>query len=142
MSAIWFKNYTLTDLNGFRDGGLAKNIGIELTQVTENTLVARMPVDERTQQPFGLLHGGASCVLSESLGSIAAWMCIDPDNFRAVGVDINATHLRAMRDGYVIGTCHPLKIGRRVHVWQTDITDETTGKAVCSSRLTVNIIEK
>ena len=121
MSAIWFKDYTLSDLNGFRDGGLAKNIGIELTEITDNALTARMPVDERTKQPFGLLHGGASCVLSETLGSIAAWMCIDPDQFRAVGVDINATHLRAMTGGYVIGRCHPLKTGRRVHVWQFQI---------------------
>ena len=139
---IWFKDYTLQDLNGFRDGGMARHIGIELSEVTDNTISARMPVDERTKQPFGLLHGGANCVLSETLGSIAAWMCIDPDAYRAVGVDINATHLRSATEGNVIGVCQPLKIGRRLHVWQTDIHEAETGKPVATSRLSVMIIEK
>lgn len=139
---IWFKDYTLEDLNGFRDGGMAHHIGIELTEVTDTTLSARMPVDARTKQPFGLLHGGANCVLSESLGSIAAWMCIDPDAYRAVGVDINATHLRSATEGHVIGVCKPLKIGRKLHVWQTDIHEEATGKEVCTSRLSVMILKQ
>lgn len=142
MSGIWFKDYTIQELNGFRDGGLAQHIGIELLAVEDNALVARMPVDERTKQPFGLLHGGASCVLSESLGSIATWMCIDPALYRAVGVDINATHLHSATSGHVIGRCSPLKTGRRLQVWQTDIRDEATNKHICTSRLSVMIIKQ
>lgn len=142
MSAIWYKPYTLETLSQFRDGGMAQHIGIELTAITDNSLSARMPVDKRTKQPFGLLHGGASCVLAESLGSIAAWMCIDPDQYRAVGVDINATHIRPAKQGAVIGVCSPIKIGRRLHVWQIDIHDEVTNKQTCTSRLSVAIIDQ
>ncbi len=101
-----------------------------------------MPVDHRTTQPFGILHGGASCVLSETLGSVSAWMTIDPEQYRAVGIEINANHIRAVTKGNVIGVCTPLHVGRRTQVWQTDITEEETGKRIAVSRLTVAIIEQ
>lgn len=139
---IWFKDYTLDYLEGLRNANMGTHIGIEFTEVGEDYLKGRMPVDERTTQPFGILHGGASCVLSETLGSVAAWMTIDPDKYRAVGLEINANHIRAVTEGHVIGVTKPLHIGRRTQVWQTDITEEATGKRVAISRLTVVIIEQ
>jgi len=139
---LWFKHYTIDVLEGFRNANMGQYIGIEFTEVGDNFLKARMPVDYRTVQPFGILHGGASCVLSETLGSVSAWMCIDPDKYAAVGLEINANHVRSIREGYVIGHCKPIHTGRRTHVWQTEITEETTGKLVCTSRLTVAIVEK
>lgn len=139
---IWFKDYTIDYLQGMRNANMGEHIGLELTEITSDTLIGRMPVDNRTTQPFGILHGGASCVLSETLGSVAAWMTIDPEVSRAVGLDINCNHIRAVTEGYVIGTCTPLHTGRRTQVWQTDITEEATGKRVAISRLTVAIIEQ
>ena len=138
---IWFKDYTLEYLTQFRTANMGTHIGLELTEIGPDFLKGRMPVDERTTQPFGILHGGASCVLSESLGSVAAWMTIDPDEYRAVGIEINANHIRAVTKGHVIGECRPIHTGRRTQVWQTDITEEGTGKRVALSRLTVAIIE-
>jgi len=138
---IWFKDYTIETLEGMRNANMGTHIGLEFLEVGENYLKATMPVDERTTQPFGILHGGASCVLSESLGSVAAWMTIDPDQFRAVGVQISCNHIRAVTEGRVIGTCTPVHTGRRTQVWQTDITEEATGKRVANSMLTVAIIE-
>jgi len=138
---IWFKDYKLDFVENFRSANMAKHIGIEFIEIGPDFLKAKMPVDERTTQPFGILHGGASCVLSETLGSIAAWMTIDPEKFRAVGIEINANHIRAVTEGNVIGTCSPLHTGKRTQVWQTDITEEATGKRVAISRLTVAIIE-
>ncbi len=123
-----------------RDGGMAEVIGLQITAIDNVTLTGTMPVDHRTKQPFGILHGGASCVLSESLGSIAAWMCIDPEKQRAVGLEINANHIRSVSEGTVTGICKPLHIGRRTHVWQTDIFTDAK-KLVCTSRLTVAILD-
>lgn len=139
---IWFKEYTLEDLRAFRGANMGEHVGFEFTEVGADFLKGSLPVDHRTTQPFGILHGGASCVLSETLGSVAAWMTIDPDKSRAVGLEINANHIRAVTEGRVIGECRPLHTGRRTQVWQTDITEETTGKRVCISRLTVAIIEQ
>lgn len=138
---IWFKDYTLDHLKNVRNANMTAHLGFEFTEVGPDFLKARLPVDHRTTQPFGILHGGASCVLAESLGSIASWMTIDPDHFRAVGVEINANHIRAVTQGYVVGTCTPLHVGRRTQVWNIDITEEATGKRVAISRLTVAIIE-
>ncbi|SDY76270.1 hotdog fold thioesterase [Nitrosomonas sp. Nm33] len=142
MSTIWFKEYTLDYLEGLRNANMGAHIGIHFAEIGPDFLKARMPVDERTTQPFGILHGGASCVLSETLGSVSAWMTIDPEKYRAVGLEINANHIRAVTQGNVIGVCTPLHIGRRTQVWQTDITEEATGKRVAISRLTVAIIEQ
>jgi 1,4-dihydroxy-2-naphthoyl-CoA hydrolase len=139
---IWFKDYKLDFIEGVRSGGMTKHIGLEFTEVGPDFLKARMPVDTRTTQPFGILHGGASCVLSETLGSVASWMTIDPELYRAVGLEINANHIRAVTKGYVVGTCMPLHIGKRTQVWQTDIVEEGTDKRVCISRLTVAVIDQ
>jgi 1,4-dihydroxy-2-naphthoyl-CoA hydrolase len=140
----WFKNYTLKDLNGFRNANMGEHIGLKLTEIGEDYLCGTMPVDHRTVQPFGRLHGGASCVLSESLGSIAAWMCINPEKYAAVGIEINANHIRSAFEGKgdVIGKCEPIHIGKSTHVWQTDIRHVETQKRVAISRLTVAIINK
>jgi 1,4-dihydroxy-2-naphthoyl-CoA hydrolase len=139
---IWFKDYTLDDLKNFRNTNMTAYLGFEFTEVGADFLRGRLPVDNRTTQPFGILHGGASCVLAESLGSVAAWMTIDPDTHRAVGIEINANHIRAVTKGHVIGTCSPLHVGKRTQVWQTDIVEEATGKRVAISRLTVAIIDQ
>ncbi|NCT40336.1 MAG: hotdog fold thioesterase [Alphaproteobacteria bacterium] len=139
---IWFKDYTLEMLEGLRNANMGTHIGLEFVDVGPDYIKATMPVDQRTTQPFGILHGGANCVLSETLGSVAAWMTINPDTHRAVGLEINCNHIRAVTEGHVIGTCKPLHTGRRTQVWQTDITEEATGKRVAISRLTVAIIEQ
>lgn len=139
---IWHKNYTLEDLKKYRTANMGTHIGLEWVEVGDDFLSMRMPVDERTTQPFGILHGGASCVLAETLGSVAAWMCIDPDQYRAVGLEINANHIRAVTKGWVVGKATPLHIGRRTHVWSIEITQEHTGKRVAMSRLTVAIIDQ
>lgn len=139
--SMWFKPYTLETLEGLRNANMGQHIGFEFTDIGADFLSGRLPVDHRTTQPFGILHGGASCVLSETLGSVAAWMTIDPDLYRAVGLEINCNHIRAVTQGSVIGVCTPLHVGRRTQVWQTDITEESTGKRVAVSRLTVAIID-
>ncbi|HOO50714.1 MAG TPA: hotdog fold thioesterase [Alphaproteobacteria bacterium] len=138
---IWFKPYSLETLEGMRNANMGQHVGFEFLEVGEDFLSGRLPVDHRTTQPFGILHGGASCVLSETLGSVAAWMTIDPDLFRAVGLEINCNHIRAVTEGHVIGVCKPLHLGRRTQVWQTDMTEEATGKRVAISRLTVAVID-
>ncbi len=142
MSYIWFKDYTIEYLEGLRNANMGEHIGIHFTEIGPNYLKASMPVDQRTTQPFGILHGGASCVLSETLGSVSGWMTIDPDQYRAVGLEININHIRAVTKGNVIGTCTPLHTGRRTQVWQTDIIEEATNKRVAISRLTLAIIEQ
>lgn len=139
---IWFKDYKIDFLQGARGGHMARHLGVEFLEIGPDFLKARMPVDERTTQPFGILHGGASCTLSETLGSVASWMTIDPEKYRAVGLEINANHIRAVTQGFVVGTCVPLHTGRRTQVWQTDIAEQDTGKRVCISRLTVAIIDQ
>lgn len=136
--SIWFDNYDLETLNGQRNANMAGHIGIEFIEIGDNYLKARMPVDEKTKQAFGILHGGASCVLSETLGSVAAWMCIDPIQKRAAGIEINANHIRPVTEGFVTGICKPVQIGKSIHVWNTEIF-KNDGKLSCVSRLTVAI---
>ncbi|MDH5858104.1 hotdog fold thioesterase [Lampropedia aestuarii] len=114
------------------------HLGIEVLEIGEDFLRARMPVDARTKQPFGLLHGGCSVVLAETLGSMAAYYAA-PEGHHAVGLDINANHLRPVTSGWVTGTTRAVHIGRTTHVWQIDITDEA-GKLVCVSRITMAIL--
>jgi 1,4-dihydroxy-2-naphthoyl-CoA hydrolase len=127
---------------GFSDAdSITKQLGIEFVEAGEGYLVARMPVDGRTHQPFGILHGGASVVLAESLGSTASWLLLDdPTTQRAVGLEVNANHLRPVRSGWVTGRCTPIHLGRTTHVWDIRITDEAD-KLVCISRLTVAIVK-
>lgn len=120
---------------------IARHLGIEYIEVGEDYIVARMPVDHRTHQPFGILHGGASVVLAESLGSIASYLTLkDPENQRAVGLEINANHVRPVRSGYVYGRVTPIHVGRTTHLWEIRITNEED-KLVCISRLTVAVVE-
>ncbi|HQU98592.1 MAG TPA: hotdog fold thioesterase [Nitrosomonas sp.] len=142
MTSFWFKEYTVEYLEGLRNANMGEHIGIHFTEIGKDFLKGSMPVDNRTTQPFGILHGGASCVLSETLGSVAGWMTIDSEKYRAVGLELNINHIRAVTQGSVIGTCTPLHVGKRTQVWQTDITEQTTGKRVAISRLTLAIIEQ
>jgi 1,4-dihydroxy-2-naphthoyl-CoA hydrolase len=131
---------SLESLNDWSKGNLLEHLGIEFIEITSTTLKAKMPVDHRTKQPFGLLHGGASVVLAESLGSVASTLAVeDPLTQIAVGVEINANHLKSVKEGFVTGTCTPLRIGRTLHVYDIKIHDEQEN-LVCVSRLTVAIL--
>jgi 1,4-dihydroxy-2-naphthoyl-CoA hydrolase len=136
--SIWFKPYKLADLTTHI--GMAKHLGIEFTELGPDFLRGRMPVEDRTHQPHGILHGGASVALAETLGSYAAMLTTDPDKYRCLGQEINANHIRGVASGFVIGTARPIHIGRRSHVWEIRITDERD-KLVCISRLTMAVIE-
>ena len=135
----WFRTYTVAELNDLHADTLPKVIGIEFTEVGESHVSARMPVDGRTVQPHRLLHGGASAVLAESLGSVGAAMTIDQSTTQAVGQSINANHLRAVRAGFVTGTARPEHLGRRSQVWNIEIVDDE-GRLVCVSRLTLALL--
>jgi 1,4-dihydroxy-2-naphthoyl-CoA hydrolase len=144
--AIWFRDYQLSDirtLKGIRspDHHLAAHLGIEFTQLGDDFLQGRMPVDDRTRQPFGILHGGASVALAETLGSIAGNLTIDPERFNVVGQEINANHVRAIHKGHVLGTARPLHVGKRSQVWEVRIEDEAQ-RLVCISRITLAVLER
>ena len=127
----------LDALNARNQGNAVGHLGIVITEQGEDFLRGTMPVDARTLQPFGLLHGGASVLLAETLASLAANLCLeDPSQGQAVGLEINANHLRAMTQGTVTGTARPLHVGRSTQVWEIRIEDEQ-GRAVCISRLTL-----
>lgn len=138
---IWSREYTVDELNGRPKGHIGDLIGIVFTEITEDSISARMPVNERTHQPYGILHGGASVVLAESLGSVASNMIIDSDKFIGVGLEVNANHLRPVKSGFVTGICKPIHIGGKTHVWDIRLFDDR-GKMNCISRLTVAIIPK
>ncbi len=139
--SIWFNNYSLDELNKFSKNTMLNHLGISITEIGDNFLKGRMPVDHRTKQPAGILHGGASVALAESLGSIAAFMTVDSAKRNAVGVEINANHIRSVSDGYVEGIARPIHIGRRTQVWEIKIFNPTE-KIVCVSRITMAIVEK
>ncbi|NCU02744.1 MAG: hotdog fold thioesterase [Chitinophagaceae bacterium] len=142
MEAIWFnKQLTTEDLAALNKHTIAELLSINYTEVGNNFIKATMPVDHRTHQPYGLLHGGASCVLAETLGSIASAMIINPEKFICVGIEINANHIRSVRSGVVTGVATPIHIGASTHVWDIRIVDERE-KLVCISRLTVAILKK
>ncbi len=132
---------TLEMLNKMNKDTIVDHIGIEYTDMGEDFIAAKMPVDKRTHQPMGLLHGGASVVLAETLGSVAATMCIDNDKQYCVGLEINANHIRGVKEGYVYGITKPLHIGRKTQIWEIKITNEA-GKLVCVSRITMAILDK
>jgi 1,4-dihydroxy-2-naphthoyl-CoA hydrolase len=137
---IWFRPYTFEDVRNF-SASLQRHLGIEFTELGPDFLRGRMPVDDRTRQPYGILHGGASVALAETLGSTAAGLVVDPDKFRVVGQEINANHVRAVSEGFVVGTTRAFHIGRRSHVWEIRIEDERQ-RLVCISRLTMAVVEK
>jgi 1,4-dihydroxy-2-naphthoyl-CoA hydrolase len=115
-------------------------LGIEFIDFSEDYLIAKMPVDHRTTQPLGIVNGGAFCALAETVGSLAANLSIDRNNYVAIGLDINANHIRAAREGWVYGKAMPLHIGKTTHVWEIKITDEQN-RLCCISRLTMSIVE-
>lgn len=129
----------ISAITRYASKGLADRIGIEILEISRERVVATMPVDDRTRQPYGLLHGGASVALAETVASIAAIANVDPDKFRAVGLEINANHIRAKTEGTVKGTATPIHIGRSTHVWSVQIVDES-GRLICLSRCTVAIV--
>ena len=139
---IWFDNaLSVEKLKPLGPNTMAAHLGIEWTAVGDDFIEARMPVDHRTIQPYGLLHGGASCVLAETVGSVASAMVVDHSKYLCVGLEINANHVRSARTGWVIGKASPLHIGSSTHVWDIKIVNEEY-KLVCVSRLTVAIIPR
>ncbi len=135
---IWKRAATVAQLNLGSQGTLVEHIGIRVTALNEESIEAVMPVDRRTRQPFGLLHGGASVVLAETLGSMAGYLCTEGDQ-QVVGLEVNANHLRAAHDGEVRAICRAVHIGRRHQVWQIDIYDDND-RLCCTSRLTTAVI--
>ena len=132
------------DLNQIKESiqnTMISTLGIEITDVGDGFVLGKMPVDSRTVQSFGILHGGASVALAESLGSIAGSMQIDSQNEVVMGIEINANHLKAVEEGWVYGKASPVKIGKRIQVWEIQITDEAN-KMVCISRLTLAVVKK
>jgi 1,4-dihydroxy-2-naphthoyl-CoA hydrolase len=138
---IWFnKGLKLEDMLSLGKGTMGEHIGMEWVALGPNFLQGRIPVDHRTIQPFGLLHGGASCVLAETLGSVASYLVIDSSKQICVGIEINANHIRSARKGFVTGTATPIHIGNSTHVWDIKITDEEE-RLICISRLTVAVLD-
>ena len=131
---------TLGHLNTTSKGTIVEHLGIEYTEVTTEYLCAKMPVDHRTIQPFGILHGGASVVLAETLGSVSAVYSVD-ETKSAVGLDINANHIRPVKNGWVYGKAEPLHLGKGTQIWSIKIVNEEN-KLVCVARLTVAILDK
>jgi 1,4-dihydroxy-2-naphthoyl-CoA hydrolase len=139
--SIWRSLRTIEELNGNREGTLIANLGILFTEIGADFVRGTMPVDTRTVQPYGLLHGGASVALAETLGSMGAAMCVDAAEYQVVGQEINANHVRAARDGLVTGTARAVHLGGRTHVWTIDIVNEAE-KLVCISRITMAVIKR
>ncbi len=139
---IWFnKELVIDDFKSLGKDTMGEYIGIEWAELGDDFLKARMPVDHRTKQPYGLLHGGASCVLAETIGSVASAMVVDHDKFVCVGLEINANHVRSAREGFVTGVATALHLGANTHVWDIKIYDELE-KLICVSRLTVAVIPR
>ena len=139
---IWHNKKILIDhIVSMGENNMAGWLGIEFVDLGTDFLKGKMPVDHRTLQPYGLLHGGASCVLAETLGSVASSLVIDPEMFICVGIEINANHIKSGRDGFVIGTAKPIHTGSSTHVWDIRINDEKNN-LICISRLTVAILPK
>jgi len=138
--SIWFKPFTLEELDRQSIGCMVELLDIRFTEIGPDYLRASMPVDKRTWQPFGLLHGGASVTLAETLGSVAANCCVDHTRYYCVGQEINANHVRAVRSGRVTATARPIHLGGRSQVWDIRIEDEK-GRLACVSRLTMAVVE-
>jgi len=137
---IWKSELTLDQANGWHNT-MIERIGIAVTDIGDDYVRGTMPVDARTHQPYGLLHGGASVALAETLGSLGAMMCADAKTHLAVGLDINANHLRGVADGIVTGTARPIHVGRTTQVWEIRIEDERL-RLICIARLTVAIVPR
>ena len=139
--SIWFKNFTIEEVNARGHQTLAEYLGIRFVTVDDNSLTAVMPVNERTMQPIGILHGGANVVLAETIASTAANAVVDLQKYYCVGLEINANHIRSVREGHVKGVARPYHIGRTTHVWHIDIYNDE-GKLTCVSRMTASVITR
>lgn len=139
--SLFHPNVTLEILNKMSANTMVEHLGIVFTAIGDDYIQATMPVDHRTHQPYGLLHGGASVALAETLGSVAAHCCIDTSIQYCVGLDINANHVKGVKQGTVTGTTKPIHIGKRTHVWEIRITNEQN-ELICISRITMAVIDK
>jgi 1,4-dihydroxy-2-naphthoyl-CoA hydrolase len=139
--SIWRSLRSIEELNANAHGTLTENLGILFTEIGDDFVRGTMPVDTRTVQPYGLLHGGASVALAETLGSTGAAMCVNASEYQVVGQEINANHVRAARSGLVTGTARPVHVGGRTQVWSIDIVNEAQ-KLVCISRITMAVIKR
>lgn len=139
--AIWFKEVPVDQADTMRKGTMLETLDIRMTEIGDDYLKGTMPVDHRTTQPYGILHGGASVTLAESLGSVAAHLTVDPDKYFCVGQEINANHIRPATKGRVTGTASPIHIGRSSQVWSIEIVDENE-KLICISRITMAVVPK
>ncbi len=137
--SIWYKEYKIEDLQDMITDTLAETLGIKLTEITDNSLKCNMEVLQRTKQSMGILHGGASAALCETLGSIASNLIIDPEKYFCLGLDINASHVRPVKEGFISAEAKPVHLGRKTHIWRVNITNEF-GKLVCTSRLTMAVV--
>lgn len=137
--SIWFKEYNVDDI--VTENTMVEHLGIKITELGENYIVGTMPVDNRTKQPFGILHGGASVALAETLASYGGYLTIDSEKYHVVGVEINANHLKMAKEGNVTGKCTPIKRGRSTQVWQTEIKNDK-GELICISRITLMVLDK
>ena len=139
--SLWRATPTVAQLNALNPGTLGEVTGMRFVEVGADYLVAAMPVDARTKQPAGLLHGGASAALAETIGSVASYCVIDRERQAAVGIELNCSHLRGVREGEVFATCRAVRTGRTLHVWRIEIADER-GRDVCVCRLSVMIVNQ
>jgi len=139
--AIWFKEVPVEQADTMRKGTMLEALDIRMIELGDDYIKGSMPVDHRTVQPYGILHGGASVTLAESLGSVAAHLTVDPDKYYCVGMEINANHLRPATKGRVTGTARPIHLGRSSQVWGIEIVDEDA-KKICISRITMAVVPK
>lgn len=140
MASVFRRIRSLEDLNAHSDNTSISHLGIRITEVGDDFIRGTMPVDQRTKQPYGLLHGGSSAMLAETLASVAANMCVEKEGQQAVGLELNCNHVRGITEGIVTGTARPVHVGRKTQVWDIRIEDER-GKLCCVSRLTLAVIE-
>jgi len=141
MDRKFLQKPSVEDLNKLGKNTISEVLGMSFTEIGNNYLIAKMPVDKRTHQPYGLLHGGASVVLAETLGSVAAMLMVDPEKFYCVGLDINANHIRGIKEGWVYGKTTPVHIGRTTQVWHIEIKNERE-QLICVSRITMAVVKK
>lgn len=138
---IWHGEPTLTDIAWMQENTLSQSLDLRVTEIGDNYITGTMPVNEKTKQPFGICHGGAYVALAEELGSIASWLMVNREFFIGVGVEINANHVKMVKSGTITGTCRPLHVKGKTHVWEIKMTDDT-GDLCCISRFTCTVISK
>ncbi len=138
---IWFGNPTIENLDWMNANTLSDSLSIRIIEIGDDYIKGTMPVDGRTKQPFGLLHGGASVALAETLGSVGSWLIVNPDLFIGVGIEINANHIKAVTSGFVTGVCKPIHVRGKNHIWEIKIYNDVN-ELICISRFTCTIVSK